>query len=150
MRKESVVSERATRIAYRDRFVSELHEDIGRLIDGDSIDAGDVECRLRELARTNSDTTATYSDSYEDGLGIPDTAYKTSPPYLFRDQEPARIFQTSNTTGTRMGRAPYSARGLELMDASILGTREPACHERSDGTGRDSAGFPRSGRDPPW
>jgi len=114
------VSDRAQRISYRDKFVGDVHQDIGRLLHGDSVDAADVERRLRVLARANSSATEGYWHSYGDGLGVPDTAYKTNPPYLFPDQEPARVFQTSNTTGTRVGQAPYSARGMELMEASIL------------------------------
>jgi len=109
-----------TRIAYSDKFVGELYTDIGQLISGESADAKGVEYRLRILAETNSEATAAYWNSHECGLGIPDSAYKTNPPYLFSEEEPARIFRTSNTTGTRAGRALYSVRGLELMDMSIL------------------------------
>ncbi|KIF75052.1 hypothetical protein QR77_16175 [Streptomyces sp. 150FB] len=124
------------RIGYGDPFVSELYEDIGRLITGDpphthdtpnapdapdAPDAKEVESRLRILARTNSEETAAYWISHEDGLGIPDSAYKTNPPYLFPEQERVRTFRTSMTTGTRSGEVAYSARGMELMDLSIVG-----------------------------
>ncbi|HEX3782047.1 MAG TPA: acyl-CoA reductase [Pseudonocardiaceae bacterium] len=79
-----------------------------------------MEDRLRTLARTNSEVTAAYWDSHEDGLGVPDSAYKTNPPYLFPDEEPVRTFLTSNTTGTQPGRVAYSRRGMELMDLSIV------------------------------
>jgi hypothetical protein len=108
------------RIAYHDAFVQDLYDDIGRLIGGDTALAETVEARLRELARANSEQTAEYWDSHEDGLGIPDSAYKAGPPYLFPDHEPVRVFRTSMTTGTTAGQAPYSERGMELMDASIL------------------------------
>ncbi|MFF3768153.1 hypothetical protein ACFYYR_29285 [Streptomyces sp. NPDC001922] len=109
-----------TRISYHDAFVDELYEDIGRLISGESADAQQVESRLRLLARTNSAATAAYWSSHQEGLGVPDTAYKANPPYLFPDEEPVRIFRTSNTTGTGTGRVAYSRRGMELMDMSIL------------------------------
>jgi Acyl-CoA reductase (LuxC) len=109
-----------TRIAYHDTFVDELYEDIGRLISGESTAATQVESRLRELARTNSEATATYWRAHEAGLGVPDSAYKATPPYLFPDQEPVRTFHTSNTTGSGTGRVPYTARGMDLMDMSIL------------------------------
>ncbi|WP_369199314.1 hypothetical protein [Streptomyces sp. PU-14G] len=108
------------RVAYRDTFVDELYQDIGRLITGDSVDARQVESRLRLLARENSAVTAAYWDRHEAGVGIPDGAYKSSPPYLFPDQEPERTFVTSNTTGTGTGRVAYSPRGMELMDLSIV------------------------------
>ncbi|MEU5835644.1 hypothetical protein ABZ820_18490 [Streptomyces diacarni] len=108
------------RIAYRDTFVDELYEDIGRLVTGDAVDAHLVEARLRLLARTNSAATAAYWDHHEDGVGVPDSAYKASPPYLFPDREPVRVFETSNTTGTGTGRVAYTPRGMELMKTSIV------------------------------
>ncbi|MBZ4320473.1 LuxE/PaaK family acyltransferase [Streptomyces huiliensis] len=112
------------RIAYHDPFVDELYEDIGRLVGGESADAGEVESRLRLLARTNSAATAAYWAWYEDGVGIPDSAYKTSPPYLFPDREPVRTFRTSDTTGSGTGRVAYSPRGMDLMDLSIVANAE--------------------------
>ncbi|MGP2438429.1 hypothetical protein [Streptomyces sp. JW3] len=110
----------STPIAYHDPFVDELYEDIGRLVDGEAPAAEEVESRLRELARRNSEATAAYWDLHEAGLGIPDSAYKANAPYLFRDRPPVRVFRTSNTTGTGTGRVAYSERGMALMDRSIL------------------------------
>ncbi|WP_328522710.1 hypothetical protein [Kribbella sp. NBC_00359] len=108
------------RFAYRDKFVKELYEDIAQLILGESISASNVEYRLRMLAYSNSEETRAYWRFHGDGLGIPDSAYKSNPPYLFPEQEPVRIFKTSMTTGTRAGWIPYSAQGMELMDLSIV------------------------------
>lgn len=109
-----------TPIAYHDPFVDELYEDIGRLVDGEALAAEHLESRLRELARRNSEATAAYWDLHEDGLGIPDSAYKANAPYLFPDRPPVRVFRTSNTTGAGTGRVAYSERGMALMDRSIL------------------------------
>jgi hypothetical protein len=108
------------RIRYRDAFVSRLSDDIADLVANDRGDAAAIEARLLELGRTNSSAVADYARRMPSGLGIPDSAFKVQPPYYFPDEPPVRTFRTSGTTGQARGAACYSARGLQLMEASIL------------------------------
>lgn len=115
---------------YDDSFVTGLFEDIGRLIldasagsasiANTSIDRTSIWERLCELAIANAPEVTAYWHRTERGRGIPDAAFKSSPPYFFPDREPARSFRTSGTTGSLRGSASYSPRGLELMNLSIL------------------------------
>jgi hypothetical protein len=108
------------RIAYRDPHLETLCADIARLIVGQSTDGVAVRAGLDELTRANSPRTVDYWRRTRPGLGVPDSAYKADPPWLFPEEEPARVFRTSMTTGGVPGQVPYSARGLELMDLSIV------------------------------
>ncbi|MGH3620347.1 MAG: acyl-CoA reductase [Sciscionella sp.] len=105
---------------YDGSFVAELFDDVGRLIIGERADDHSILARLCELAATNSATVAEYWAATEYGRGIPDSAYKTAPPYLFADREPARTFTTSGTTAVATGSVGYSPLGMELMRLSIL------------------------------
>lgn len=105
---------------YGERFVCDLVDDIGKLITGDHPDSASIEARLYELAVTNSSTVANYWRSAGSGHGVPDSAYKHSPPYFFPDREPARTFHTSGTTSGRPGRAHYSPLGLDLLRTTII------------------------------
>lgn len=111
---------------YDDFFVTELFEDIGRLILGESSDSESIWNRLCELALANSPAVAEYWRRTERGRGIPDSAFRGASPYLFPDREPARTFSTSGTTSALRGQASYSPRGMELMDLSIL--ENARCH----------------------
>lgn len=106
--------------SYRDPALRRLCVEIGRCIVGDRIDRDEVREQLFDLAAANSKPVAAYWSRTERGRGVPDQAFKLSDLYLFSDEPPARIFSTSGTTGQARGRAAYSARGLELMDHSIL------------------------------
>ncbi|MGC7102121.1 acyl-CoA reductase [Amycolatopsis lurida] len=104
---------------YDDPFVHSLSEDIGRLILGESADHESIHSRQFELAAANSLVVSRYWKATELGRGIPDSAYKESPLYLFPDEVPAREFSTSGTSGGGRGRAAYSPAGLALMRLSI-------------------------------
>lgn len=105
---------------YRDPFVVRLFEDIGALIDAGDGDVSGIEARLAELAAANAPHLAAYRRRMRTDLGVPDTAFKESSPYYFADEPPVRTFCTSGTTSAVRGQVGYSARGLALMDASIL------------------------------
>jgi len=105
---------------YRDSFVARLFDDIGAMLGGDSGVAASIEPRLNELVCANSPAVIDYWKRTRRGLGVPDAAFKGNPPYLFADEPPVRTFRTSGTTGGERGAAHYSARGLELMNLSIL------------------------------
>jgi hypothetical protein len=107
-------------ISYRDPFVQRLCDDIGNLISKESVDRSSIEMRLRELATANSPQTAEYWKRTSSGFGVPDHAYKSSPPYFFLEERPVETFRTSGTSGTNTGTVAYTARGLELMNLSIL------------------------------
>jgi hypothetical protein len=104
---------------YRDPSLVTLFEDMGCLVTGESVDRESVEARLLEIAEANAPELATYWRHLGRGVGIPDTAFKQRAPYLFPEEPPVRSFATSGTTGSARGRAPYSKRGLALMDLSI-------------------------------
>jgi len=108
------------RIRYRDPFVARLFDDIAQLVTDDTGDAASIEARLSELGRTNSPAVADYVRRMPHGAGVPDSAFKVDPPYYFPDEPPVRTFRTSGTTGQTRGAASYSARGMQLMEASIL------------------------------
>ena len=87
-------------IHYRDPFVKRLSEDIAALITQPSADSAPVEASLRALVNANSPATKDYWRRTRPGMGVPDTAFKTSAgasPYLFADERPARTFRTSGT-----------------------------------------------------
>jgi hypothetical protein len=105
---------------YHDSFVAHLFEDIAAMLSGDAGAASGIEPRLNELVCANSPQVNDYWKRTRRGLGVPDTAFKGATPYLFPEEAPARTFRTSGTTGGERGVAHYSARGLQLMDLSIL------------------------------
>lgn len=107
-------------IAYRDPFIQLLCDDVGRLVSKESVDRSSVEMRLRELATANSLQTAEYWKRTSPGFGVPDHAYKSCPPYFFPEERPVETFRTSGTVGQNTGTVAYTARGLELMNLSIL------------------------------
>jgi hypothetical protein len=109
-----------TRIRYRDAFVSRLFDDIAQLVSNDTGDSASIQSRLAELGRANSSAVADYEQRMSSDIGVPDSAFKGDPPYYFSDEPPARTFRTSGTTGQVRGSAHYSARGMQLMEASIL------------------------------
>jgi hypothetical protein len=105
---------------YHDSFVTRLFEDIAALLHDGAPAADPIEPRLNELLCANSSPVLDYWKRTRRGLGVPDAAFKGDSPYLFPDEPPARTFRTSGTTGGERGSAHYSARGLQLMDWSIL------------------------------
>jgi hypothetical protein len=107
-------------LKYHDSFVDRLFDDIGAMLGGDAALSASIEPRLNELVCANSPQVMDYWKRTRRGLGVPDAAFKGSPPYLFPDEPPARTFRTSGTTGGERGTAHYTARGLQLMDLSIL------------------------------
>jgi hypothetical protein len=107
-------------IRYRDPAIERLCQDIAALIADGSTDALAIGARLRELASSNSPVVARYWAKTRPGLGVPDTAFKDTAPYLFPEEAPARTFRTSGTSGKERGQAHYTQRGLELMDLSIV------------------------------
>jgi hypothetical protein len=107
-------------IRHHDRFVDRLFEDIAQLIVHGTGVPSSIEARLTELARANSPALVDYWQRTMAGLGVPDTAFKERSPYWFDDEPPARSFRTSGTSGQSRGAAHYSARGLKLMELSIL------------------------------
>lgn len=109
-----------TRIAYRDPEVGRLADAAADLLCGGSTTASEVEGRLFALTRANAPGVVAYWQRTRVGYGVPDEAYKRAPPYLFPDEPPVRTFRTSGTTGGPRGAAPCTARGLELMDLSIV------------------------------
>jgi hypothetical protein len=111
---------KSVQIAYRDPFIQLLCDDVGRLISKESVDRSSVEMRLRELATANSLQTAEYWKRTSPGFGVPDHAYKSCPPYFFPEERPVETFRTSGTVGQNTGTVAYTARGLELMNLSIL------------------------------
>jgi hypothetical protein len=119
---------------YSDTFVDRLFREIAGLIVDGTGDGAALEAQLCELACANSPYVAEYWKRTRPGLGVPDTAFKGASPYLFPDEAPVRTFRTSGTSGMERGNAHYTARGMELMDLSILtnarrnitrGLREP-------------------------
>jgi hypothetical protein len=110
----------AARIRYRDRLVAELLDDMHALIAGDGSLRSSVKERQRELSLVNSAKVGDYWARTSSGFGIPDCAFRDELLYLFPEEEPARIFSTSGTSGRRRGRAAYSPAGLALMNSSIL------------------------------
>ena len=104
---------------YRDPALNTLFQDIGCLVTGESADRESVVARLLEVAAANAPELGMYWRRLGHGLGVPDSAFKERAPYLFPDEPPVREFSTSGTTGSARGRAPYSKRGLALMDLSI-------------------------------
>jgi hypothetical protein len=116
-----------TRLSYEDPAVDRLFDDIAALAVGDSGDVEDIEARLVELAVANCPGLGTYWRRTGCGVGIPDVAYKSRPPFLFDDARRARTFRTSSTTGPVAGEVTYSERGMHLMDLSITtGARRTA------------------------
>lgn len=106
---------------YKDGFVARLCDDIAAMLsDGAEAAAAAIEPRLNELLCANSPEVIDYWKRTRRGLGVPDAAFKGNSPYLFPDATPVRTFRTSGTTGGERGTAHYSARGLELMNLSIL------------------------------
>jgi hypothetical protein len=105
---------------YREPFVVRLCEEIGALIDSGRGDVAGIEARLAELAAANAPQLSAYRQRMRADLGVPDTAFKDESPYYFADEPPVRTFCTSGTTSAVRGQVRYSARGLALMDASIL------------------------------
>jgi hypothetical protein len=105
---------------YRDSFVTRLFDDIGGMLGGDAAMAAGIEPRLNELVCANSPAVIDYWKRTRRGLGVPDAAFKGTPPYLFPEEAPVHTFRTSGTTGGERGAAHYSAQGLELMNLSIL------------------------------
>jgi hypothetical protein len=104
---------------YRDPALATLFDDVARLLAGESVDRDAIEARLLEIAEANAPELSRYWQRLVRGVGVPDTAFRGAPPYLFPDEPPVRTFSTSGTTGMSKGRAPYSKRGLALMDLSI-------------------------------
>lgn len=107
-------------VSYADPALDRLADDIAALVCGADGDVEEVEARLIELSVTNSPATAEFWRRTRPGLGIPDAAYKTAPPFLFADEHRVRTFRTSTTTGRVAGEVTYSERGLRLMTMSIL------------------------------
>lgn len=105
---------------HSDAAVACAHEDVARLIAGEPVERDALLDRLCDIAEANSPVVRDYWRATARGRGIPDSAFKTRPPYLFPDSPPVRTFTTSGTTGGGRGRASYSARGMELMRLSIL------------------------------
>ena len=107
-------------IDYRDGFVQSLAEDIERLIAGESVSPETLFERLLELAERNCPAVARYFADTARGRGVPDTAFKSSMPYLFPGVEPEICFETSGTSGSVKGRAPYSPLGAQLLRSTIV------------------------------
>jgi len=105
---------------YHDTLVANLFEDIAAMLSGDASTAASIEPRLNELVCANSPEVIDYWKRTRRGLGVPDAAFKGNSPYLFPNEPPARTFRTSGTSGGERGSAHYTARGLQLMDLSIL------------------------------
>jgi len=114
-----------TSIKYNDRFVRQLAERIEALIDDGSAYPEDIRADLLELAAANSPAVADYWKRTQYGMGIPDAAFKDVSLYLFPDEPPARVFQTSGTTGSKRGQVAYTARGLNLMKRSVVANARP-------------------------
>lgn len=114
------------KIRYSDRFVQQLADDIAAHITGGGSDpaagerAAELRARQRELAEHNCAQVRAFHAQLGRDTGIPDVAFRNPNTYLFADEEPVRVFHTSGTSGAETGRAPYTARGLELMDLAIL------------------------------
>src|SRR5262249_14207404 len=93
---------------------------MGALIAGDDGRGASVRAGLNELALAQCPALRTYWQNMGGEVGVPDAAFRNDSIYWFPEQPPARVFRTSGTSGPNRGSAYYSARGLELMDASIL------------------------------
>lgn len=109
-----------TALSYQDPAVDRLFDDIAALVSGDQGEVDDVEARLAELAVANFPEITGFWRRTRPGVGVPDVAYKTAPPFLFDDAHRARTFRTSGTTARSVGEVTYSQRGLRLMDVSIV------------------------------
>jgi len=109
-----------TTIRYNDRFIRQLAERVEALIEEECQDSAGIRADLLELAAANSPGVADYWKRTQHGMGIPDVAFKGSSLYLFPDEPPVRVFQTSGTTGSQRGQVAYSARGLRLMKKSVV------------------------------
>lgn len=107
-------------IQYKDPFVERLYLDIAELLFSGSGAVLDIEARLVELTTRNAPAVASYWAHMGQEVGIPDSAFKGSAPYLFLDEPPARRFSTSGTTGQVRGVAAYSQRGLVLLEETIV------------------------------
>lgn len=107
-------------VNYRDSRIKRIFDEAATLVTGGAGDAEGLSEQLLEVAAANLPAVADYWRRTQRGFGVPDTAFKGTSPYLFPDEPPARTFRTSGTSGTAKGVAHYSARGMELMDLSIL------------------------------
>lgn len=107
-------------VKYRDTQVSRLFSEIAALIADGVGDKEALSSRLNELTASNSPEVADYWRRTNRGIGVPDVAFRGRSPYLFPEEAPARTFRTSGTSGQERGEAHYSARGMELMDLSIV------------------------------
>ncbi|WP_328604337.1 hypothetical protein OG943_30340 [Amycolatopsis sp. NBC_00345] len=109
-----------TKIGYRDRFVGERYDDIGRLVADATGDTDSIAERPKELARVNCPPVARCRRLCRDRVGIPDTAFKTDLLYFFPEVGQVKRFSTSGTTGQARGQSLCTPRGLELMTRSVL------------------------------
>ncbi|XXU27112.1 hypothetical protein WMF36_45535 [Sorangium sp. So ce887] len=107
-------------MSYRDPLVQRLFTMISDLLADGAGEPSAIHEQLLDLTSANSPEVRDYWRRTTRGLGVPDVAFKGSSPYLFPDEPAARTFRTSGTTRSDRGSAHYSARGLELMDLSIL------------------------------
>ena len=106
-------------IQLRDPFVGRLVEDVRHLIEVDEAqDDASVLERLQELASTNNPVVGNYWRRFA-GVGIPDTAFRSSPLFHFERADVVARFRTSGTSGRSPGVAEYSKLGLDLMRSSI-------------------------------
>ena len=110
-------------IPYNDPFVAKLDEDIRYLLEHkDQKKMADVRSRLEALGQSNCPGLNRYWHKTQIGFGVPDKVFKGESPYYFPDAPPVKVFSTSGTSGAKPGRCYYSARGLALMEATVLQT----------------------------
>ena len=107
-------------VRYSDPFVARLYDDIGALIEGDTVDPDRIANDLQELAARNNPWVREYWRRTERGSGIPDSAFHSGSLFHFPDAVPVRAFRTSGATGQPPGVAEYSERGLDLMHRSVI------------------------------